>query len=190
MKKALELSPRNEHYMFNLASVCLANRKLDDAIAIYQNLAHSADPEIALRASQSLEQAIQFKEQMGRVGLQAEREPGQSPPLQLNVRRKADESPVDQQPRPEEVIEQKTAVPAPVHFIKGKLMAVDCSGAPQAVLTVTSGARSIKVHIRDKAHVLLIGADEFSCDWKNRNVAVNYRERPDGDGDVVSVELQ
>jgi hypothetical protein len=36
----------------------------------------------------------------------------------------------------------------------------------------------------------LIGADEFSCDWKNKSVSVNYRERQDGDGDVVSLEVQ
>jgi hypothetical protein len=48
----------------------------------------------------------------------------------------------------------------------------------------------MKVHIQDSAHVVLIGADKFSCDWKNVGVAVNYRERPDGDGDAVSLEMQ
>ena len=38
--------------------------------------------------------------------------------------------------------------------------------------------------------MVLIGADQFSCDWTNRNVAVSYRERPDGEGDAVSVEMQ
>jgi len=77
-----------------------------------------------------------------------------------------------------------------VHFIKGHLIAVDCSAAPQAVLTVGSGTKSVKVHVRDTAHMILIGVDQFSCDWKNKNVAVNYRDRGDGEGDVVSVELQ
>ncbi len=78
----------------------------------------------------------------------------------------------------------------PVRFLKGKLVSVDCSAAPQAVLTVTSGARSLKLHVRDAAHVIVIGADQLSCDWKNKSLAVNYRERPDGEGDVVSVEVQ
>jgi hypothetical protein len=54
---------------------------------------------------------------------------------------------------------------------------------------VVSGGRSFKVHVADSQHVVLIGADEFSCDWKNKSVALNYRERLDGDGDLVSLEL-
>jgi hypothetical protein len=78
----------------------------------------------------------------------------------------------------------------PMRFLKGKLVAVDCSAALQAVMTVAAGAKSKKVHIKDSAHIVLIGADKFSCDWKNKNVAVNYRDRTDGDGDAVSLELQ
>ena len=80
--------------------------------------------------------------------------------------------------------------PRPVRFIKGKLAAVDCSAAPQALLSVVSGGRSFKLHINDSKHVVLLGADNFSCDWKNKSVALNYRERQDGDGDVVSLEIQ
>jgi len=176
MKKALELSPRNEHYMFNLASVCLANRKVDDAIAIFRNLARSADPEVAMRASQSLEQAIHFKEQMERFQSRNAIQAGEQ---QQEPRR---------QTEPERT--ETTSTPPPVHFLKGKLVAVDCSASPQAVLTVVLGAKSVKVHVRDSSHVVLIGADQFSCDWKNKNIAVNYRERPDGDGDAISLEMQ
>jgi hypothetical protein len=83
-----------------------------------------------------------------------------------------------------------TPRPGPVRFIKGKLAAVDCSAAPQAVISVVSGGRSLKMHVGDPKHLVLIGADEFSCDWKNKTVAVNYRQRQDGDGDVVSLEMQ
>src|SRR5258708_5037976 len=97
-------------------------------------------------------------------------------------------------------IEGKTKVEArqpPVHFIKGKLAAVDCSIAPQALLRVVSAGRSFKLHIADTKHLVLLGADKFSCEWKNKNVALNYREHSndnngdsDGDGDIVSLELQ
>jgi hypothetical protein len=46
------------------------------------------------------------------------------------------------------------------------------------------------MHIDDSKHVILIGADAFSCDWKNESVSVNYRERDDGEGEVVSLEIQ
>jgi tetratricopeptide (TPR) repeat protein len=174
LKKAVELSPRNEHYLFNLASVCLGNRRVDDAITILQKLAGSGDPEVAMRASQTLAQAMAFKKQSESFEVRipgGEREPeGQTTAEGQGV-----------------VV---TAQPVRMRFVKGKLVAVDCSAAPQAVLTIVGGSRSIKIHVRDRAQVVLIGADQFSCDWTNRNVAVNYRERPDGDGDVVSLEMQ
>jgi hypothetical protein len=79
---------------------------------------------------------------------------------------------------------------APVRFLKGRLMSVDCSIVPQALLTVVAGAKSVKLRILDSAHVILLGADAFSCDWKGKNVAVNYREGSDGGEDVVSLEIQ
>lgn len=178
LRKAVDLSPRNEQYMFNLASVCLANRKVDDAIAIFRNLAGSGDPGMAQRASQSLEQAINFKNRMNEFGVQLHTRPeqggqGTQPEAESNPAQAA-----------------AAAAPAAMHFIKGKLTAIDCSAPPQAVLSVASGGKSIRVHIRDSAHVILIGADGFSCDWKNKNVAINYRERADGDGDAVSLEMQ
>ncbi|MGB9233183.1 MAG: tetratricopeptide repeat protein [Terriglobales bacterium] len=174
LQKALELAPRNEGYKFNLAEVCLVNGKEDDAIAILRNLSGSNDPDVALRASDMLEQAIRFKKQSANFLLDA------SP---AGVRLREGEG----AGKSEGV--QETARPA-VHFIKGKLVGVDCSAAPQAVLTITLGEESIRVHVRDRAHMVLIGADQFSCDWTNRNVAVSYRERPDGEGDAVSVEMQ
>ena len=69
-------------------------------------------------------------------------------------------------------------------------MKIDCSQAPQAQLTVTTSRNAKKLHVRDRAHVVLIGVDAFSCEWKDKRVAVNYRERADGDGDVVSLEVE
>jgi len=179
MKKAVELAPRNEVYQFNLANMYLANRKVDEAIALFRSLAGSGSPEVAARASAALAQAEDFKVQsqsfdvriMNRATTEAE-----TPPESYdNVAAPApDEAP---------------PASAPVRFVKGKLVSADCSAAPTAVLSVASGARSLKMHVRDRAKVLMIGVDELSCDWKNRSVAVNYRERPDGEGDVISVEV-
>ena len=69
-------------------------------------------------------------------------------------------------------------------------MSVDCSSAPKAVLAITAGSKSLKLQIQDKAHVIVMGADDFSCDWKAKNVAVNYRESTESDGEVVSLEIQ
>jgi len=181
LKKAVELSSRNEHYLFNLANVYMVDRKMDDAIAIFRSLAGSGNPEVAMRSNQALAQAITFQEQTKTFEARLENHAAQNA---QPLRQPADHEMA--QPAPGPV--QGSA--AAVRFLKGKLVSVDCSATPQALLTVAAGAKSVKLHIRDSAHVILMGADTFSCDWKGKSIAVNYRERPDGDGEVVSVEIQ
>jgi tetratricopeptide (TPR) repeat protein len=177
LNKALELSPRNENYTFNLASAYVAAGRVDTAIGILQNLANSMNPEIAARARQGLKQATLVKEQTGR--------------LELRVEKDTEGRPENGKARPEGASGLKTVVVLPaMHFIKGKVIAVDCTESPRAVLTVAVGEKSIRLHVADGAHVVVIGADEFSCDWAGKMVAVNYHERADGEGDVVSVEIQ
>ena len=183
-KKAVELAPRNEMYQINLANIYMANRKANEAIALLRGLAGSGNPEVASRANVALAQAESFKEQ------------SKSFRPQIEVRKSENVATArDQAGVPEGKIEAAIQVEAPppstpVRFIKGKLTAVDCSAAPQALLSVVAAGRSLKLHIGDSKHLVLIGADEFSCDWKNKSVALNYRERQDGDGDVVSLEVQ
>jgi len=57
MKNAVKLSPRDESYQLNLANIYMANRKVDEAIAVLQSLAGSGDPEVASHASAALAQA-------------------------------------------------------------------------------------------------------------------------------------
>ncbi len=177
MKKAIELSPRDEQYQFNLANIYMMNHKLDDAIVMFHKLAGSGNPALAMRANQALAQAENFKAQTYAVQIE---------------RRETDKAQATQDSTDSSMPSQRVEarISLPVRFMKGKLVNVDCSAAPQAVLTVASGTRSLKLHVNDRAHVIVIGADELSCDWKGKSVAVNYRERPDGEGDVVSVEIQ
>ena len=77
-----------------------------------------------------------------------------------------------------------------IQFLKGKLVAVDCAQAPSATLTVAAGAKVLKLRTENYKSLMLIGPDEFSCDWKSRPVAVNYRPGGKFDGDLVSLEVQ
>jgi len=36
----------------------------------------------------------------------------------------------------------------------------------------------------------VIGEDQFSCDWKNRPISLNYRATGKHAGEVVSIELR
>jgi tetratricopeptide (TPR) repeat protein len=184
MKKAVELSPRNEIYQINLANIYMRNRKVDEAVYVLRILAVSENPQVARQANAMLVQAESLKERSksfqpqiqqgaaGNVGL------GRNPAGTSEERIEA---------------ENEAAPPAatmPVRFIKGKIAEVDCSAAPQVLLSVVSAGRSLKLHISDSKHMVLIGADEFSCDWKDKSVSLNYRARKDGDGDVVSLEVR
>jgi hypothetical protein len=44
--------------------------------------------------------------------------------------------------------------------------------------------------VADTNHLILIGADQFSCAWSKQKVALNYRETSEGEGTVVSLEIQ
>ena len=78
----------------------------------------------------------------------------------------------------------------PPSFLKGTIVGVDCSSPPNATLTVVSGGKTWKMQVSDSKHVLLIGADVFSCSWSKQKVALNYREIGAGAGQVVSIEVQ
>jgi Flp pilus assembly protein TadD len=182
MKKAVELSPRNEGYQFNLANFYMMNRKMGEAAKIFRELARSNNPEIAARANSELARAEGYKLELEKAPEQASHSSG---PSDSQFSRASNQS-----------MEQNGAAPAPmpssapVHFVKGKVMNVDCSASPQAVLSIVVGGKTRKMYVENSARVIVIGADRFSCDWKNVGVAVNYRDRSDGGGDVMSVELQ
>ena len=78
----------------------------------------------------------------------------------------------------------------PTKFLKGRLVAVDCSHSPAAVLTVTAESTVLKLRASDYKSLLLIGADDFSCEWRDRQVTVNYKPRGPKDGDLVSLEMR
>jgi Tfp pilus assembly protein PilF len=172
LQKAIAISPRNQEYQFNLANLYLTNKQPDQAIAVLEALRVTDNPLLAERVNGMLGQVRQFKEMMqtatqGSVGLKSE-----------SAERTA---------RPASVA---PASSGPAKFLKGMLIHADCTTSPSAVLTVVSGTKSWKIKIADRNHLVLIGADEFSCSWDKQKVAVNYRETASGEGSVISLEIQ
>jgi Flp pilus assembly protein TadD len=179
MSKAVTLNPRSEQYRFNLSQIYLANKKVDLALQILQPLQNSSDPGVAERARQSMAQAQAFKQAM-QGGAEPVRRIAVLPASGAGAEHPAV---IEAQPLP-------TKDPPPVNFMKGRLTAVDCSAPASALLTLISGTKTWKLKVRDRAHVVVIGADNFSCGWNNQAVAVNYRSTGETDGDVVSIEVQ
>jgi hypothetical protein len=78
----------------------------------------------------------------------------------------------------------------PIKFLKGKVVSVDCSEAPVAVVVISGGKKTLKLRAADYNSVAILGSDKFSCGWKELAVNVNYRAGGKLDGDLVSVEVQ
>ena len=48
----------------------------------------------------------------------------------------------------------------------------------------------MRLRTDDYKSLLLVGADEFSCEWTDRGVIANYKAGGKADGDLVSLEVQ
>jgi len=185
MKRAVELSPRNETYLLNMAIAQTAAKQWDAATTLLTKLKTSEDTKIAADAKAYLDELPNAK----KYGILPPR-PGTVPGAkQKTAVAKKTASDDDEE---EESSKKSNAEPTPDHrkvqFAKGKLLRVDCSQPPVAVLTL-AGARSLRLRTEDFHSLQLIGADQFSCDWKNVAVTVNYKAGGKSDGDLVSLEI-
>ena len=180
IKQAIALSPRNEQYVLNLGQIQEAAKKWDAAQEIFERLKSSSNPLIAVAAHKQLDE------------LPTVRKYGISPSAPKRVTQSSpfDELEQEAQKRAQEQEHGPTALDKrPTQFAKGVLVSVDCSHAPAAVLIVNIG-KSLRLRVADYKSLLLMGEDQFSCDWKNLKVAVNYKAGTTGEGDLVSLEVQ
>ncbi len=212
MRPALLLSPRNQTYLLDMAQIYLAGKNWDAATAMLERLKNSSDPQVAKSASEQLEGLPTLKKYGVLPQGQAPAQSPQTAPTSSQSASTAAGPPsgarkppepsaqiTKQNPKTDEEVTEDHGDQVPVapqidkraiKFMKGKLLAVDCTQPPSAVLTVSAGTRVLKLRTPDFKSLTLIGADEFSCDWKGRAVAVNYRAGGTTDGDLVSLEVQ
>jgi len=187
-RAAIGLSPRDERYVLHMAEIYVASKKWDAAGALLDRLKTSSNPQIAAAARELLTQAGSQR----KYGLATNSATEGQPKF-------------EQQKTPFDVLEQDAAKREAAEkadqagttgdsrttkFVKGRLVAVDCSKPPSAVVTVNSEAGTLKLRAADYRAVLLIGADDFSCQWRDRQVTANYKSRGGADGDLVSLEMR
>ena len=186
IKKAVELNPRNEHFKMNLAQEYMAADKFDDAIALFDKLKDSADESIATTATTQLAQAREYKDKpLMRL---SERSQPASDDKEIAASADSDElKAMEARQRGDEVEEKPDT--RPMRYVTGKLVSVDCAKEPSAVLRVVGGQKTYTFTVPSAKRVVVIGANEFSCFWKDRKVSVNYHESGPLKGDVVSVEV-
>jgi len=56
-------------------------------------------------------------------------------------------------------------------------------------ITVASKGKNWMLFTRDVQKLMLIGVENFSCNWTNKKASVNYRPQADGRGEIVSLEI-
>lgn len=188
MRMAIQLSPRKEWYVYNLAEIYLAGKKWEEGRALLERLQTSTTPAIATAAKKRLGD-LPF---MKKYGIAPERAPELEKARQANAaavnaeEQRGGESAADSEPK----LQVREPDRRSVHFLKGKIISIDCSQAPAAVITFSSGSRILKLHTIDFKSMALIGADTFSCDWRGQAAQVNYRARGSSEGDLISLELK
>jgi tetratricopeptide (TPR) repeat protein len=205
-KQAVALSPRNVEYQFNLGQIYVVGKKWDLASEVFTRLKEGSDKQAAAAAKQQLADLATLQKYGIRPQHAGESEapagaastPGAGSAAAGGTGKAAagaangsatlaEDEDADAAPKPPPI---KPGSTGPVLFLKGKIVTTDCSKAPEAVMTVISGMTTYTMHASDFKSLVVIGEDQFSCEWKNRLVSVNYRAMGKREGEVVSLEMR
>jgi hypothetical protein len=185
MTTAIQLSPRNESYQLRLAETYLATKKWDDATAVLEGLKVSQSPQIASAAKKELNDMPFLK----KFGVRPEDEKGPRESITANTQKREEVEDEDTEAKPAPTVEPPVDRRA-VQFLRAKLVSVDCSQAPAAVVTLAEGGKTLKLRAADYKSLAVIGSAGFSCDWKDMAVNINYKRGGKMDGDLVSIEVR
>jgi tetratricopeptide (TPR) repeat protein len=194
-RQAIALAPRNLEYQFNLAQIYVAGKKWDLAREVFTRLKAGPDRTAAAAAKQQLEDL----DTLQKYGVRPQRAgeipapagaastPSAGTGAPAMAAKAAQDEDEDAAPKPAPV---KPGTTGPVQFLKGKIVSSDCSKPPEATVTILSGMTTYRMHASDYKSLLVIGQDQFSCEWKNRLVSVNYRAVGKNGGELVSIEIR
>lgn len=197
IRAAMQLDPRNQENRLELARIYLAGKNWDAATALLNNLSSNSDPKIAAAAKGYLNDLPMLKKygvapkssdtaQAAKpsTGTATVPSPHTTPGATASASTPENDSDDNSDQPTEPKIDKR-----PIIYLKAKLLSVDCSIPPSAIVTVTSGSKTLKLRAADSNSLPLVGAAQFSCEWKDRLVSVNYKASSASGGDLVSLEL-
>jgi len=182
-RAAMQLSPRNTHFVYHLAEIYESDKKWDAARALLERLETSENAQVAAEARERLARLSTEQKYGISESASAKKLSNQSSPFDVLEQDAAKRN-------AEQATHSTTADKRPAKFLQGRLVGVDCSQPPTAVLTIATGGVVLKLRTADYKSLLLIGADSFSCAWNDRSVSVNYKPGGLSDGDLLSVEVR
>ncbi len=205
-RAAIRLAPRNQNYLLEMARVYQAAKQWDAATALLQRLSKGSDAQVAEAARNDLHDLPYLV----KYGVAPARQVAASATTPTDRSSVPTGAPTADSTSPAGAPANKPAAslasepndeisvtePQPVvdkraiHYLKGKLISVDCSQPPAAIVTFSAGAKTLKLRVADYKSLTLIGADTFSCQWSNRQSEINYKAGGTADGDLVSLEVR
>jgi tetratricopeptide (TPR) repeat protein len=195
-KEAIVLAPRNAEYQFNLGQIYVSGKKWDLAREVFTRLKAGSDRTAAVAAKEQLEDL----DTLQKYGVRPQRAGGPETPAgaaSTPTAKRSTESNTNTTTDQDEDADAATkpAPPkpestGPVQFLKGKIVSSDCSKPPEAIVTILSGMTTYKMHTSNYKSLVVMGEDQFSCDWKNRLASVNYRAGGKQQGELVSIEVR
>jgi tetratricopeptide (TPR) repeat protein len=188
-RMAISLAPRNLEYQFNLGQIYVAGKKWNEARDLFTRLKTAPDPRVSEAAKHQLDDLASLQKYGIRPQRAGEsRAPEGAASVPAAVSSVSDDD--DESDTPPKANQAKPPVTGPVQHLKGKLVVSDCSKPPDAVVSILVGMKTYKLHTPDYKTMLVIGKDQFSCDWTNRIVSINYRAVGNNGGELVSMEVQ
>ncbi len=184
-RAAIELSPRNQEYVYHLAEIYIEGKKWEAARALLERLKTSSDSLVGAEAREQLTRLTNEQKYGLSTASTASKLSPQSSPFDVLEQDARKRTAAGQAAQNAGVGDRRAA-----KFLQGLLLRVDCSQSPAAVLTVATGGTTLKLRTADYKSLLLIGTDTFSCTWSDRSVSVNYKPGGLSDGDLVSLEVR
>lgn len=184
-KQAVELSPGDEQHQLNLAEIYVKAERFDDAEAVLKRIQTSDNPQIRDSATQQLAALSATREKAAEHRKVAAM--GISDPTAPQWKMTPDIQAEDAQPAHEDTDKPDTRKTLYLH---GELKSVDCSRNPVAIVTVREGGKLLRLRTSDYSKLLVMGADEFSCGWRDKRVLINYKPGGRSDGDLVTLEIE
>jgi tetratricopeptide (TPR) repeat protein len=191
IKSAIKLNPREPRYLLSLGS-CLVNEgKISDAKLVFSRLINNQDPRVASSAADALARIATYESSGRRIVLAPnaipENEPAAQPVRAPNTTGAYQAAASAPPPTPVDT--------RPMKFLKGTVLSIACSSSDNSATLnfAVAAAKRLKLwrmSTSDRKKLVLLSEDTFSCEWKNRKAAVNYREAMDGEGELVSLEMQ
>jgi len=195
---AIALAPRNVEYQFNLGQIYVAGKKWELARQVFTRLKDGTDRAAAAAAKLQLEDL----ETLQKYGVRPQRAEGEAPAgaastpsagagaPAVSAKAGQNSSADDDDDAAAKPAPPKPGTTGPMQFLKGKIVSSDCSKAPEAMVTILSGMTTYTMHAADYKSLVVIGQDQFSCEWKNLLVSVNYRAVGKNGGELVSIEVR